>query len=222
VKLPITQIPAISNGSNWWYKGRRGHELKHACIHYSVGSGRPHATARYIASGRRPTPGSYHFEVATDGMQAQMVDTDDTSFHAKGVPLGVVNNRTVAYRVNCESIGIVCGNWGHMTAAQARSRKLDPKILVEAGHRGFVGQKLWPEYPLVQIQSLAFLLIALQAHHTLQCITGHEDHERGKQDPGPAFPWPLLCRLAMLPYMHHDWKTGRWVMLYDHRGEPVA
>lgn len=193
------------------YVGRGGHAPEVVVVHYTAGSGNALATAALFADPKRKA--SAHFVVGRDGAIVQCVDLEDAAWHAGDggrsrfpstaqlhvsdfVALGSVPSEPRS--VNRRSIGIELCNRGFAPRG--------PNPYVTARHRNPSSKSTrWESYTDRQLDALHNLTIWLtQEISTLRWVTGHEDVTNrhtlgtigGKVDPGPAFPWLVVPKLA--------------------------
>lgn len=152
---------------------------------------------------------SAHYIVDHDGTVEQCVDEAYSAAHAGG---GEWFGRNT---VNRESIGIEIVNfgWGHV-AEDGRlyrtARWIDKRtgekrsapvysatgrpVVVPDYRRAWDGYA-WAEYEPVQVDAVAALVREILERHGLglYSVVGHEAIDpRDKDDPGPAFPWPVV------------------------------
>lgn len=204
----IEGIPFIASGR--FRKGRRGHAPTLVVIHWSAGWGDAAEIADYFVNPMsivvvkddkghivldpvtlkpktitKPRQASYHLAIGRDGKMAQLVDTDNTAWHAgDGVDFDgkkLINER---------SIGICLANRGPLHHdpkwTAAHPDRVFTGYHTKPGFRGY-GDK-FEEYTEAQFAALKELLRMLVAlHPTLSFVIGHEDVTRGKGDPGPQF-----------------------------------
>lgn len=99
--------------------------------------------------------------------------------------------------LNSCSIGIELANAGDSEALAKRWSKLP---LVEARHKNGGPVQKWEAYPVAQLAACEAVSKALVARYKLDDVVGHEDIAPArKNDPGPAFPMPVLRVACGLP-----------------------
>jgi len=97
--------------------------------------------------------------------------------------------------VSCEDRAWHAG----LSSWEGRERCNDYSIGIE-----LEGADLDPYEP-AQYARLAALLRGLRRRYPISAAVGHSDIAPGrKTDPGPAFDWPRLARLAGVPLLHRD------------------
>lgn len=212
-------LPYVQAGR--YRKGRRNYTPQMIVIHWSAGWGDDNKIADYFVSPMKyvkqpdgtkkkvPRDASYHFAIGRGGSIVQMVDTDDTAWHAGG---GVDwEGRT---RINERSIGVCLANRGPLKSA-GEVRRAQEDLLFRGEHTkpGFHGYgKVFEGYPFEQVDALRRLVEQVVRHHpTITGVTGHEDLVKGKGDPGPAFNTfnPKWSDMGLVRHVK-DWRTGEW------------
>jgi N-acetyl-anhydromuramyl-L-alanine amidase AmpD len=192
----IEQVPCTQHSS------RGGVEPDVVVIHYSVSGGTARQVLEYFAK-RRKVEASYHAVVGGVGDTAQGVPQDRASWHGAGVYPG--DAIAIPGKVNRRSVGICLVNWGWMMA--------HADDVVTATHAKGGNLLRWQLYPDVQIAAFRGVLArVLEVHPTITRVCGHEDVNRYKVDPGPAFPWlEALGGTGLIRYWN-DWPKGlpRW------------
>ena len=182
----------------------RGHQSRECIvIHYTAGYTAASAIATFAnASGKS----SAHFVVETNGEVTQMVNCNDTAWHAG---YGVFRG---GGQVNQRSIGIEIVNPGyHFRATNGDILNWERKPIPPARLAPFPGMieardpwvgsasVLWPLYPEAQLAAVERIIrAALAAYPSISDIVGHRDVDttrRLKVDPGPAFPMARMRRL---------------------------
>lgn len=193
------------------YSSREGAGPRMIVLHYTADAG---GAVDWFRDPR--SRASAHFVLARDGSVVQMVDLDETAWHAGD------------YKINRESVGIEVVNWGELTWADRGYRTwtgvyLRPDEVVASG--GY----FWQRYTDGQIEAIFTLLdfvsvvsgiplrfffdgqpgmfgserpIPLWLPAGLRCapwrfevgsgVFGHCHLSRGKVDPGPHLPWEML------------------------------
>lgn len=179
------------HGIKGYRKGRGGESVNSLMLHYTVGGGGPRAVYEFMVD----TDNSYHYVVG-DGHAVEMVDPQHTAHHGRGVAVG--EKRYVPRQANRRSIGLAFCNWGHMSRTQAEDRGLENTVdryVPRVGRR-----RQWEPYAPIDIDVAASLVVDhLQpTHKDLVFVTGHEDAEKMKSDPGPLFPWQYFLDKTLL------------------------
>lgn len=160
----------------------------------------------------KPRNASYHFAIGRAGELVQLVDTDNTAWHAGG---GL--DWHGEGRVNERSIGVCLANRGPLYK--------DPGYVKTHPDRLFIGPHTKPGFhawgdkfevfPEEQVETLKQLLeVLVKLHPTLSFVCGHEDLVGGKGDPGPALTehaidWGHYGLVRQVK----DWSTNDWSAL---------
>ncbi len=172
-------------------------------VHYTAGYTAASAIATFSARAART---SAHFVVEVDGRVTQMVNCNDTAWHAGG---SVFRG---GGRVNRRSIGIEIVNPGyHFRSTTGQILNWERKPVPPARLAPFPGMieardpwvgsatALWPLYPEAQLAVVeAIIRACIAAYPSIAEIVGHRDIDtvrRLKVDPGPAFPMPRMRRI---------------------------
>lgn len=167
-----------------YFRSRNGSEINTLVLHYTAGN-----TQRALDyfSGALNVEVSAHYMVDPQGMPYQLVDPQNSSFHA-GVSYwnGYEN-------INDNSIGIETVNFGYWRDdLKNKYSQQDLNIdWIESCNRK------WACYPAEQINSLIPLVNFIVSEYNIQPrnIVGHSDIAPSrKQDPGPLFPWEELAQ----------------------------
>lgn len=216
------QLPSLR-----YRKGRNRNGVQFApkvgLAHWNGGSGSAKVVAEYLRAPMKydekskkmvARSASYHFAIGLDGTTYQLVDTDDTAWHAGDGDYG--DWITHADRVNEQSVGICMCSKGPVKLEVA---KKDEKRYFVGPHnrKGFKGWAAYERYTPAQEAALAKLMAALkEAHPELEFFVGHQDVTRGKGDPGPCFEHMgyvgVLTSLG-IKRMVHDWEGKTWRVL---------
>lgn len=193
--------------------GRGGVRPIEATIHYTAMGLEAVETAR-VFKRRKMRNASYHFVVGRDGQVVQLVDTDNTAWHAGGPnSIPAYENRHIPRDTNRMSVGIALCNRGFMNIASFALSSLSSCDVVRLRHPVSGRMRIWETYTCDQIESLCALIGELSSSHELSFMTGHEDHVRAKSDPGPAFDWHWVHRLTGVDVLRRDWKAESWGFL---------
>lgn len=191
-----------------------------AIIHWSAGNGDAEAVARYMRAPTTTDPktgqvrnrsASYHFAIGRPGEVYQLVDTDDTAWHAGDGSLWEALGSPA--RVNEQSVGISLCNKGPVTLDAV---KMDAVRFVETPHNkpGFPRWRAFEAYTEAQRDTLLKVLRACkEAHPELRYLCGHQDVTRTKGDPGPLFETLDIgndLRALQITRMVQDWNTRIW------------
>lgn len=212
------EAPFIQAGR--YRKGRRGHSPTIIVVHWSAGWGDAGDIAAYFVDPKKtvtgpdgkptvvPRDASYHLAIGRGGEVVQMVDTDDTAWHAGGG-----QDWEGRGRINERSIGVCLANRGPITPKEA-ARLGDERVFKGAHTKpGFKGYgTLFEAITYEQMETLRDLVGKLKAlHPTLTGVCGHEDLVHGKGDPGPAFNvWnPRWSEHGLVRHVK-DWRTSVW------------
>lgn len=215
MKLPFPYIQA-----GRYKRGRGPHKPVMIVVHWSAGWGDDDVLASYFENPKKqvkqsdgttkwvPRDASYHFGIGRAGSVTQLVDTDDTAWHAGG---GV--DWTGRKSVNARSIGVCLTNRGPVKSPERK--RLDAASTYHGKHTkpGFAGYgDIFEAFTVEQIDAMRQLIEQLvAAHPTITGVCGHEDLVHGKGDPGPAFNvWPLPWAGMGLVRHVKDWATGKW------------
>lgn len=166
---------------------------------------------------------SAHFVVGRDGSKVQLVDTDDSAFHAGGgafPPTGpgpLVKPKPKD--MNRRSIGIEICNVGWAV----EKFDVDPQWRMKAAHPASPKRlQTWEVYRPVQYATLEYVAALLrQTVPSLEYVLSHEDVVNrdtlgvkygGKVDTGPAFDWDRIDWRAMgYTPVRYDFKPKAWV-----------
>lgn len=181
-----------------------GHQSRECIVlHYTAG----YSAASAIATFATPTgKASAHFVVETDGKVTQMVNCNDTAWHAG---FGVFRG---GGQVNARSIGVEIVNPGyHFRSTTGQILNWERKPVPASRLAPFPGMieardpwvgsanVLWPLYPEPQLKAVeAIIRACLSAYPGIAEVVGHRDVDtvrKLKVDPGPAFPMPRMRRL---------------------------
>lgn len=182
----------------------RGHHSRELIVlHYTASYTAASAIATFASTSGKS---SAHFVVETTGEITQMVNLNDTAWHAG---YGVFRG---GGQVNQRSIGIEIVNPGyHFRSAGGELLNWERKPVPESRLAPFPGmieardpwvgsaRTWWPLFPEPQLGAVERLVRAtLAACPTISEILGHRDVDgvrRLKVDPGPAFPMARMRRL---------------------------
>jgi N-acetylmuramoyl-L-alanine amidase len=205
-----------------------GHRSRECIVlHYTAGYTAASAIATFASSSGKS---SAHFVVEVDGRVTQMVNCNDTAWHAG---FGVFRG---GGQVNQRSIGIEIVNPGYhfrSTAGQILNweRKPVPPArlapfpgMIEA-RDPWVGSAnvLWPLYPEAQLVAVeAIIRACIRAYPSIAEVVGHRDVDsarRLKVDPGPAFPMARMRRIIGDRQDPAD--TGGVVLVVDSPSSPL-
>jgi N-acetylmuramoyl-L-alanine amidase len=181
--------------------GHRSREC--VVVHYTAGYTASSAINTFLSPAGKA---SAHFVVEVDGRVTQMVNCNDTAWHAGfGVYRGggQVNKRSIGIEIvnpgyHFRSTSGEILNWERKPVPAAR---LAPFPGMIAARDPWVGsaEVLWPLYPEAQLAAVeAIIRACLAAYPTIAEVVGHRDvdtQRRLKVDPGPAFPMPRMRRL---------------------------
>jgi len=137
---------------------------------------------------------SAHLVIDRDGTVYQCVNFADRAWHAG--PATLWKGKPTPTNVNDFTIGIELANWGNLTK--------DPKGIGLLNYLGkpFNGQAgsfdvgdpktFWETYPQAQMNAAiqaTKVIISKYPAILRENVTGHENIQLNKHDPGPAFPW---------------------------------
>ncbi len=182
-------------------KGHRSREC--IVLHYTAG----YTAASAIATFASPAgKSSAHFVVETDGRVTQMVNCNDTAWHAGGSVFrggGQVNRRSIGIEIvnpgyHFRSTTGQILNWERKPIPASR---LAPFPGMIEARDPWVGSAtaLWPLYPEAQLAAVeAIIRACIAAYPSIAEVVGHRDVDtvrRLKVDPGPAFPMPRMRRI---------------------------
>lgn len=205
-------------------QGRGGQAPEMIVVHWSAGWGDAEEIGAYFRNPKttvkrldgttytKPRDASYHIAIGRDGTLVQMVDTEDTAWHAGGGRDW--DGRTL---INARSIGVSFANRGPLYKdpkwTAAHPDKVYTGYHTKPGFRGYKNKfEVLTEAQIEAFQKLCVLLTEL--HPSLAFITGHEDLVHGKGDPGPVFAdAPIEYANLKLVRQVKDWRTGLWHQL---------
>lgn len=135
-----------------------------------------------------------HLVVDRDGTTYQCVNFADRAWHAG--PAQLWKGKPTPTNVNDFTIGIEIANWGQLKKMPDGSfvNYLNkPYKGATPFHRPDKGEfDYWEPYPEAQMNAViqaAKIIIAQYPAITRDNVTGHENIQSNKVDPGPAFPW---------------------------------
>lgn len=135
---------------------------------------------------------SAHLVVDRDGTTFQCVRFADRAWHAG--PATLWKGKPIKTNANDFTIGIEIANWGQLVATD------DGKFLNYL-HKPYTGpppfhrisdNSFWEPYPEAQFNAVvaaARVIVSQFPAITRDEVTGHEDIQLNKRDPGPAWPW---------------------------------
>lgn len=166
-------------------------------VHFTAG-GSARSSAAWFANPQN-RQSSAHVVVERDGSIIQCVSFDKVAWHAgRSAWKGLVG-------LNRHSLGIEIANWGPLKPSggawvDGRGRKVEAPCLAVHRHGNPDGSRRpmgWEPYPGPQVEAVAELVRALCRVYPIADIIGHDDIAPGRKwDPGPAFDWARLRRLA--------------------------
>ena len=134
---------------------------------------------------------SAHLVVDRDGTIYQCVAFGDRAWHAG--PATLWKGKPIPTNANDFTIGIEIANWGQLLTSDDGFKTYLGKPY--KGPKPFLNTKdgsYWEPYPDAQvnavIQASKFIVAKFPAI-TRDNVTGHENIQLNKHDPGPAWPW---------------------------------
>jgi N-acetylmuramoyl-L-alanine amidase len=181
-----------------------GHRSRECIVlHYTAGYTAASAIATFASTAGKA---SAHFVVEVDGRVTQMVNCNDTAWHAG---FGVFRG---GGQVNQRSIGVEIVNPGyHFRSTTGQILNWERKPVPPARLAPFPGMieardpwvgsanVLWPLYPEAQLVAVETIIRAcVRAYPSIAEVVGHRDvdtNRRLKVDPGPAFPMARMRRI---------------------------
>lgn len=170
-------------------------------IHFTAaGSGR--GTADYFSkkqvtwteNGQQKTAvvqASAHLVIDRDGTTYQCVNFADRAWHAG--PATLWNGKPIKTNANDFTIGIEIANWGQVTMLPNGGYQTYLKTPFKGTpfHRAS-DNTWWEQYPEAQVNAViqaTKIIVAKFPAITRDQVTGHENIQSNKRDPGPAWPW---------------------------------
>jgi N-acetylmuramoyl-L-alanine amidase len=131
---------------------------------------------------------SAHLTIDRDGTVYQSVSFADRAWHAG--PATLWKGKPTPTNVNDFSIGIEIANWGKLSEGPPY------KTYTGTAFKGtpFVAKdgSVWEAYPEAQVLAViqaTKVIIAKFSAITRDNVTGHENIQSNKNDPGPGWPW---------------------------------
>ena len=133
---------------------------------------------------------SAHLVIDRDGTTYQCVNFADRAWHAG--PATLWQGKPIKTNANDFTIGIEIANWGQLTPELDSFQNYLGKPYkgpqpVADGKGGF-----WEPYPEAQVNAVIAatkVIVAKYPAITREQVTGHENIQLNKHDPGPAWPW---------------------------------
>lgn len=132
-----------------------------------------------------------HLVIDRDGTVYQCVSFADRAWHAG--PAQLWNGKPTPTNVNDFTIGIEIANWGKLDKL-AEGSFVNYLKKPYKGPPPFIDAKgvAWEPYPNTQINAVIAatkVIVSQFPAITRAQVTGHENIQSNKSDPGPAFPW---------------------------------
>ncbi len=134
---------------------------------------------------------SAHLTIDRDGTVYQSVNFADRAWHAG--PATLWKGAKTPTNVNDFTIGIEIANWGQLLTSN--NGYLNYLKKPYKGPAPFLSTKdgsYWEPYPEAQVNAViqaTKIIISKFPAITRADVTGHENIQSNKKDPGPAWPW---------------------------------
>ena len=160
---------------------------KYIVMHFTA-NGSARSAVDWLSSPR--SKASAHLVIGPDGAVTQMVDLNETAWHAGRSSWKGLSG------LNGHSVGIEMVNWGGLQGARGGWRSwtgvpVKDDRVIEAEHRNSPGQKRgWEIYDAPQIDAAASAVGAIADAYGIGArnVIGHDDiSPHRKTDPGPAW-----------------------------------
>lgn len=134
---------------------------------------------------------SAHLVVDRDGTTYQCVNFADRAWHAG--PATLWNGKPIPTNANDFTIGIEIANWGQLTpTATGFANYLGKPYVGPMPFHRASDNTYWEPYPEAQVNAViaaAKVIVSKFPAITRDQVTGHENIQLNKKDPGPAWPW---------------------------------
>jgi N-acetyl-anhydromuramyl-L-alanine amidase AmpD len=200
------------------YRSRRGQPVVGGVIHWVGGPQEPRDIAAAFATDKAAE--SYHATFGKEGQAVQHVDHRFAAHHAGGAmnvfpgdqesKEGIVNGRTLGLAL--------CSRGFTVQPRPGSVRKAYPPKFYEA--------RYFEPFTGAQMDELRdYIMRARREFPTFVWLTGHDDVNVGKSDPGPLFDWAWLCKAVELPRFRcefaKDGKIWRRRWYFEHAPAPA-
>jgi N-acetylmuramoyl-L-alanine amidase len=162
-------------------------EPRYLLMHYTVSSSGESAVNHLTNPSKEV---SAHLVISRNGEITQLVSFDVQAHHAGHSHWEGMQD------INRFAIGIELDNDGPVDPGPIEGQWTSPKTersypedqIVVASHWKEFKEKGWLKFPKAQLNAALEVALVLKEQYQLVDVLGHEDVNRGKIDPGPAFP----------------------------------